>query len=103
MPKAGIVTVVGRPNAGKSTLLNRIVGEKLSIVSPKPQSTRDRIVGIRTGGAVRMGLLNTPGLLNPKYALQAAMRATALKALQDADVIIYVADAGDGPPPPLER
>ena len=61
MPKAGIVTVVGKPSAGKSTLLNRIVGEKLSIVSPKPQSTRDRIVGIHTADDVQMILLDTPG------------------------------------------
>src|ERR1051325_7575209 len=58
--RAGIVTVVGKPNAGKSTLLNRIVGEKLSIVSPKPQSTRNRIVGIRTTDDVQMILLDTP-------------------------------------------
>jgi len=101
--RAGIVTVVGKPNAGKSTLLNRIVGEKLSITSPKPQSTRDRIVGIRTTGDTQMVLLDTPGLLEPKYALQQAMRSTALKALDDADVIIYVADATLGAPPTLEE
>jgi GTP-binding protein Era len=101
MPKAGIVTVVGKPNAGKSTLLNRIIGEKLSIVSPKPQSTRDRIVGIRTVDDVQMILLDTPGLLNPRYPLQEAMRGTALAALNDADVVLYLADGMDGPPPPL--
>jgi GTP-binding protein Era len=98
MTRAGIVTVAGKPNAGKSTLLNRIVGQKLSIVSPKPQSTRDRVVGIHTDGGVQMVILDTPGLLNPKYALQRAMRATALEALRDADVIIYVSDATDGAP-----
>jgi len=102
MPKAGIVTVVGKPNVGKSTLLNRIVGEKLSITSPKPQSTRDRVVGIYTTDDSQMVILDTPGLLNPRYALQEAMRATALRALDDADVIIYVADATDGKPPRLE-
>jgi GTP-binding protein Era len=95
MPKAGIVTVVGKPNAGKSTLLNRIVGEKLSIVSPKPQSTRDRIVGIHTSGDVQLIILDTPGLLNPRYALQESMRATALAALADADVILYLADGSE--------
>jgi GTP-binding protein Era len=96
MPKAGIVTVVGKPNAGKSTLLNRVIGQKLSIVSAKPQSTRDRIVGIRTEGDVQMIIHDTPGLLNPKYALQRAMRATALEALDDADVIVYLVDATAG-------
>jgi GTP-binding protein Era len=101
MTRAGIVTVAGKPNAGKSTLLNRIVGQKLSIVSPKPQSTRDRIVGIHSDGDVQMVVLDTPGLLNPKYALQRAMRSTALEALRDADVIVYVVDATEGAPEPL--
>lgn len=101
MSRAGIVTVAGKPNAGKSTLLNRIVGQKLAIVSPKPQSTRDRIVGIRTEGDTQMIILDTPGLLNPTYALQRAMRATALEALRDADVIIHVVDATEGAPDAL--
>ena len=101
MPRAGIVTVVGKPNAGKSTLLNRIIGEKLSIVSDKPQSTRDRVVGIHTTGDVQMIVLDTPGLLNPKYELQRAMRSTALRALKDADVILYLADATERTPPSL--
>jgi GTPase len=95
MPKAGIVTVVGKPNAGKSTLLNRIIGEKLSIVSPKPQSTRDRIVGIHTEGDVQLIILDTPGLLDPRYPLQQAMRATALAALHEADVILYLLDGSE--------
>src|SRR5919198_4950028 len=101
MTRAGIVTVAGKPNAGKSTLLNRIIGQKLSIISPKPQSTRDRVVGIHTSGDVQMIITDTPGLLNPRYALQRAMRAAALQALADADVIVYLADAADGPPAPL--
>ena len=101
MPRAGIATVVGKPNAGKSTLLNRVVGEKLSIVSPKPQSTRNRVVGIRTDGDTQLVLLDTPGLLNPRYALQAAMRKTALATLADADVIIYLVDGTGGDPRPL--
>ena len=95
MTRAGIVTVAGMPNAGKSTLLNRIIGQKLSIVSPKPQSTRDRIVGIRTEHDVQMIILDTPGLLNPAYPLQRAMRATSLQALEDADVVIHLVDATD--------
>jgi GTP-binding protein Era len=93
MTRAGIVTVVGKPNVGKSTLLNRVVGTKLSIVSDKPQSTRDRVVGIRTQGDVQMILLDTPGLLHPRYALQEAMRATAIKALEEADAVLYLVDA----------
>ena len=102
MQRAGIVTVAGKPNAGKSTMLNRIVGQKLSITSEKPQSTRDRIVGIRTTDDTQMVLLDTPGLLEPRYELQRVMRSTALKALADADVIVYVVDATLGPPPSLE-
>jgi GTPase len=101
MPRAGMLTVVGKPNAGKSTLLNRIVGEKLSIVSPKAQSTRDRIVGIRTSDDQQLIILDTPGLLNPRYALQKSMRATALAALADADVVLYLVDATEGEPEPL--
>lgn len=101
MPRAGIVTVVGKPNAGKSTLLNRVMGEKLAIVSEKPQSTRDRVVGIRTEGDVQMIILDTPGLLNPRYELQRAMRGTALRALKDADLIVYLADATERTPPSL--
>jgi len=85
MTRAGIVTVAGKPNAGKSTLLNRIVGQKLSIVSAKPQSTRNRIVGIRTEGDVQLIVLDTPGLLDPAYPLQHAMRATSLRAVEEAD------------------
>src|SRR6476646_6387260 len=101
MSRAGIVTVVGKPNAGKSTLLNRIMGEKLAIVSEKPQSTRDRVVGIRTTDDVQMIILDTPGLLNPRYELQLAMRSTAILALKDADVVIYLADATERTPPSL--
>jgi GTP-binding protein Era len=101
MPRAGILTVVGRPNAGKSTLLNRIVGEKLSIVSEKPQSTRDRIVGIRSTDDTQIIILDTPGLLNPRYALQKAMRGAALAALADADVVLHLVDATEGTPESL--
>jgi GTPase len=103
MPRSGIVTVAGKPNVGKSTLLNRIVGQKLSITSPKPQSTRDRIVGIYTSDDSQLVILDTPGLLNPKYPLQQAMRSTAVRALEEADVIIYLADATEGPPPSLSE
>jgi GTPase len=101
MTRSGIVTVAGAPNAGKSTLLNRVVGQKLSITSPKPQSTRDRIVGIRTEGDTQMVFFDTPGLLTPSYDLQRAMRATALEALRDADVVVYLVDATEGEPASL--
>jgi GTP-binding protein Era len=101
MTRSGIVTVVGKPNAGKSTFLNRVIGQKLSIVSPKPQSTRDRIVGIHTVGDTQMVIFDTPGLMNPRYALQRAMRNAAVEALDDADVVVYLSDAADGPMQPL--
>ncbi|MDQ6736699.1 MAG: GTPase Era [Gemmatimonadota bacterium] len=101
MTRAGTVTVAGKPNAGKSTLLNRLVGQKLSITSDKPQSTRDRVVGIRTQGDTQMILADTPGLLDPGYLLQTAMQSAAVHALADADCIVYVCDARDGIPVPL--
>jgi len=103
MTRAGIVTVAGKPNAGKSTLLNRIVGQKLSIVSAKPQSTRDRIVGIHTHDNLQMIILDTPGLLDPAYPLQRAMRATSIDALEEADVIIHLADATEHGIQPLRE
>jgi GTP-binding protein Era len=96
MTKAGTVTVAGRPNAGKSTLLNRLVGQRLAITSPKPQSTRERVVGLITDDTTQIILLDTPGLLEPAYALQKSMRDSSLKALEDADVIIHLIDALEG-------
>ena len=101
MTRAGIVTVAGKPNVGKSTLLNRIVGQKLSITSEKPQSTRDRIVGIHTQTDAQMVVFDTPGLLDPAYELQETMRSAALRALDDADVILYLTDAGERDAPSL--
>lgn len=93
MTRAGIVTVAGFPNAGKSTLLNRLVGESLAITSHKPQSTRHRVVGLRTADNVQMVILDTPGLLDPRDSLHAAMRHAALAAVRDADVLLHVVDA----------
>ena len=95
MTRSGFVAVVGRPNVGKSTLLNRLVGQKLAITSPKPQSTRDRITGIITLGDTQLVLVDTPGLMDPGVPLQHAMRASALQALRDADVILHLVDAGE--------
>lgn len=96
MTKAGFVTLVGRPNAGKSTLLNRLVGQHLAIVSPKPQSTRDRVVGILSDETSQMIFLDTPGLLEPRYALHRAMKHAAQKAISDADVIVHLVDGTEG-------
>lgn len=79
-------------------MLNRLVGEALAIISPKPQTTRDRVVGIRTSGDTQMVFVDTPGLLEPEYELHTRMRATAQKALRDADVVVHVADAALGAP-----
>ncbi len=94
-----MVAFVGKPNAGKSTLMNRIVGDKLSIVSPKPQTTRDRVVGIRTTDDAQMVILDTPGLLDPAYPLQEAMREAALRAqtkIEAAKHGIFSSKRGDG-------
>jgi GTP-binding protein Era len=96
--KTGFVAIAGRPNAGKSTLLNRLVGEKLAITSPKAQTTRDRVVGIRTEGDMQIIFLDTPGLLDPEYELHTRMRHTAHRALEDADVIVHLHDAAQGIP-----
>ncbi len=98
MTKSGFVTIVGRPNAGKSTLLNRLVGERLAIVSPKPQSTRDRVVGILSDDTTQIILLDTPGLLEPRYSLHKAMQHAAQKAIADADVLVYLVDASEDIP-----
>lgn len=89
------MAVVGKPNVGKSTLLNRLVGQKLAITSPKPQSTRDRITGIVTAGDTQLVLVDTPGLIDPGVPLQHAMRATAVQVLRDADVILHLVDASE--------
>lgn len=99
--RAGIVTFAGAPNAGKSTLLNRVIEQKLAITSRKPQSTRDRVVGIRTSGDSQMIVFDTPGLLEPKYALQESMQSTSLVAVADADIIAYIVDATAGEVKPL--
>lgn len=101
--RAGIVTVAGKPNAGKSTLLNRLIGQRLAITSPKAQSTRDRVVGLRSADGVQMIVLDTPGLLEPRHDLHRAMRGAALAALRDADVIIHVVDASADEVTPLAQ
>ncbi|HSH76620.1 MAG TPA: GTPase, partial [Longimicrobiales bacterium] len=97
MTRSGYVALVGRPNAGKSTLLNRLVGEHLSIVTPKAQTTWQRVTGIRTDSSTQAVFLDTPGLLEARDLLQRAMLAAALDALGEADVVLLVVDASAPP------
>jgi GTP-binding protein Era len=90
--KSGYVSIIGAPNVGKSTLLNAVLGQKLAIVTPKPQTTRNQIRGILTTDTHQIILVDTPGLMNPKYRLQSEMVKTAYGALGDADVVLFVVD-----------
>lgn len=91
--RAGFVTILGAPNAGKSTLLNRLIGQKISIVSPKAQTTRMRIVGVLTEGDTQIGLIDTPGIFAPRRRLDRAMVHAAWHAIEDADAIVLLVDA----------
>jgi GTP-binding protein Era len=95
--RCGYVALVGRPNAGKSTLLNRLVGEHLSIVTPKAQTTWQRVTGIRTDSRTQAIFLDTPGLLEARDLLQRTMLGAALEALAEADVVLLVVDAAVPP------
>jgi GTP-binding protein Era len=103
LPFSGFVAIAGSPNAGKSTLLNRLVGQKLAITSPKAQSTRTRVFGLLTQGDAQMVFVDAPGLLDPEYPLQHAMRRTAVRAVLDADVVLHLADARHGTPRSLQE
>lgn len=92
MHRSGFVSIVGNPNVGKSTLMNRLVGERLSIITSKAQTTRHRIMGIVNGEDFQIVYSDTPGVLKPKYKLQEAMADFATSALADADVVLYVTD-----------
>jgi GTP-binding protein Era len=91
--KAGFVALVGRPNAGKSTLLNRLVGQKIAIVSDKPQTTRTRIVGVRNGDGGQMVFIDTPGIHRPLHRMNVRMVDVAVQSIGQADVVCAVADA----------
>jgi GTP-binding protein Era len=95
--KAGYVALVGRPNAGKSTLLNFFVGQKVAIVSDKPQTTRQRIVGVRTTPDAQLVFLDTPGIHKPVHRMNQRMVDAAYDALRDADVVVWVIDATERP------
>jgi GTPase len=93
--KVGFVNIFGKPNAGKSTLMNALLGEKLAIVSPKVQTTRHRIKGILTTGAYQIIFSDTPGIIDPKYKLQQKMMQSVKSALEDADVALLLVDIKD--------
>lgn len=90
--KAGFVSIIGKPNAGKSTLMNALVGEKMSIITPKAQTTRHRIIGIINEPDYQIVFSDTPGVIKPNYALQEAMMSVVHGSLVDADIILLVTD-----------
>lgn len=92
MHKAGFVNIVGNPNVGKSTLTNKLVGERLSIITAKAQTTRHRILGIVNEEGYQIVFSDTPGVLKPNYKLQESMLRFSKSALQDADIVIYMTD-----------
>ena len=95
--RAGFVNILGKPNVGKSTLMNAFLGEKLSIITSKAQTTRHRINGILNGDNYQVVFSDTPGILDPKYKLQENMLKASRSALVDADIILFVSEAGETP------
>ncbi len=93
--RCGYVALVGRPNAGKSTLLNQLIGEKVAIVSDKPQTTRNRILGIRSGPDSQIVFVDTPGIHRPGYRLNERMMDIVYSALKDVDVVVHVVDVSE--------
>lgn len=95
--KAGFVNIVGNPNVGKSTLMNDLVGERVSIITAKAQTTRHRIMGIVNASEYQIVFSDTPGVLSPKYKLQESMLGYSEGALVDADILLYVTDVIEDP------
>ena len=93
--KAGFVNIIGNPNVGKSTLMNAFVGEKLSIITSKAQTTRHRIFGIVNGGDFQMVISDTPGIIKPAYELQSSMMHFVRSAFEDADILIFMVEIGE--------
>ena len=98
--RAGYVALVGRPNVGKSSLMNALIGEKLSIVTPRAQTTREKVLGIYTESGVQIIFVDTPGLLEPSYALHRSMLAAAIEAVRDSDLVLLLLDATRAAEPP---
>jgi GTP-binding protein Era len=95
MHKSGFVNIIGNPNVGKSTLMNAVVGERLSIITSKAQTTRHRILGIVNGEDFQVILSDTPGIIKPAYELQSAMMDFVKTALDDADILVYMVEIGE--------
>ena len=93
--KAGYVNIIGNPNVGKSTLMNALIGQKLSIITPKAQTTRHRILGILNEKDYQIVFSDTPGVIEPAYKLQESMMNSVYSAFQDADVLIYMIEVGE--------
>jgi len=102
MTRCGTIVLAGRPNVGKSTLLNALVGEHLAIVSPKPQSTRRPVVGVLTRDDTQYIFTDSPGLLEPEYRLHETMRAAAVRGIADAEVIAYLHPLSEHPAPDFQ-
>ena len=95
MHRSGFINIIGNPNVGKSTLMNNLVGEKLSIITSKAQTTRHRILGIVNGDNFQLIFSDTPGIIKPSYELQDSMMDFVKSALEDADVLIYMVEIGE--------
>lgn len=96
--KSGYVSIIGKPNVGKSTLMNALVGEKISIISPKVQTTRHRIMGILSKPEYQLVFSDTPGIIEPKYKLHGSMMEFVNQSLQDADVVLFITDNSEDTP-----
>jgi len=107
MPKttyrSGVIAIIGPPNAGKSTLLNQLLGQKIAIVTPRPQTTRNRILGIVNGPDYQMIMLDTPGLHKPQELMNQGMVRVALESLAEADVVLFLIDGAAMRPDQLEK
>ncbi|OUC09773.1 GTP-binding protein era, partial [Litorilinea aerophila] len=90
--RSGFVAVIGRPNVGKSTLFNRLLGQKIAITSPKPQTTRDQVLGILTREDTQIIFLDTPGIHQPRHKLGEYMVTVATETIEDADVVLWLVD-----------